>query len=261
MDDANIEAQGDNPMPENAKAADVKKGKSGVIKIAIIVVAIIFLIVLTRYLPIASYIMSMLEWTESLGVWGPVVVALFYIVACVFFIPGSIVTLGAGFLFGTVVGTITVSIGSTMGAAAAFLVGRFLMREMIEKKVEGNPKFAAIDKGVGEQGFKIVLLSRLSPVLPFILLNYAYGLTKVSFWEYVLASWIGMLPGTIMYVYFGSTAGQLAKIAAGEVEGGSARTIFFVIGLIITVVVVVLVTRTAQKALKDAVPGSPESAA
>jgi len=256
MDHANTDVPGNG----SAKGADVKKGKGGIAKIAIIVAVIISLIALTKYLPIASYIMSMLEWTENLGVWGPVVVALFYIVACVFFIPGSIVTLGAGFLFGTVVGTITVSIGSTMGAAAAFLVGRFLMREMVEKKVKGNPRFAAIDRGVGEQGFKIVLLSRLSPVLPFILLNYAYGLTKVSFWRYVLASWIGMLPGTIMYVYFGSTAGQLAKIAAGEVEGGSARTIFFVSGLIITVGVVVLVTRTAQKALKEAVTNSPQSA-
>jgi uncharacterized membrane protein YdjX (TVP38/TMEM64 family) len=198
--------------------------------------------------------MSMLRWTEGLGIWGPVVVVLFYIVACVFFIPGSVVTLGAGFLFGTVIGTVTVSIGSTMGAAAAFLVGRFLLRNTVERKVKGNPKFAAIDSAVGEQGFKIVLLSRLSPVLPFVLLNYAYGLTKVKFSHYVLASWIGMFPGTVMYVYFGSTAGQLAKIAAGEVEGGSAQTIFFAIGLVVTVGVVVLVTRTAQKALKQAIP-------
>ncbi len=251
---------------ENSKApgsdlasATKEKRKAGIAKITVIAVVIFTLIILMKYLPVADYIMAMLEWTEGLGVWGPVVVALFYIVSCVFFIPGSIVTLGAGFLFGTMIGTITVSIGSTLGAAAAFLVGRFLMRDMVERKVEGNPRFAAIDKGVGEQGFKIVFLSRLSPVLPFVLLNYAYGLTKVTFWRYVLASWIGMLPGTIMYVYFGSTAGQLAKIAAGEVEGGSARSIFFVIGLIITVAVVVLVTRTAQKALKEAVPESSRS--
>jgi uncharacterized membrane protein YdjX (TVP38/TMEM64 family) len=240
------------------KEERTKKGRGGVVKIAVIIAVIIFLFLLTRYIPIADYIMAMLKWTQGLGIWGPVVVALFYIFSCVFFIPGSIVTMGAGFLFGTLVGTITVSIGSTLGAAVAFLVGRFLMRDTIERKVEGNPKFAAIDRAVGEQGFKIVLLSRLSPVLPFVLLNYAYGLTKVTFWRYVLASWIGMFPGTVMYVYFGSTAGKLAKIAAGEVEGDSARTIFFIIGLIVTVFVVVLVTRTAQKALRDAVPGSAQ---
>jgi uncharacterized membrane protein YdjX (TVP38/TMEM64 family) len=233
---------------------DEIKGKSGVVKIVLILTVVAALLLASKFLPVTKYLTDLLTWTEGLGIMGPVVVALFYIVACVFFIPGSILTLGAGFLFGPVWGTITVSIGSTLGAAAAFLVGRFLLRDSIEKKLSGNHKFKAIDKAVGEQGFKIVLLSRLSPVIPFILLNYAYGLTKVSFWRYVLASWIGMLPGTIMYVYFGSTAGQLAKIASGDVKGGSAQTIFFAIGLVVTILVVVMVTRVAQKAFKEAVP-------
>ena len=231
-----------------------RSGNSGIIKIIIIIFAALGLFIASYFLPVTQYLTDLLKWTEGLGVMGPVVVAIFYVFACVFFIPGSILTLGAGFLFGPLIGTITVSVGSTMGAAAAFLVGRFMLRGPIEKKLAGHPKFSAIDKAVGEQGFKIVFLSRLSPVLPFVLLNYAYGLTKVSFWRYVLASWVGMMPGTIMYVYFGSTAGQLAKIASGEVKGGSAQTIFFAIGLIVTIGVVVMVTRVAQKAFIEAVP-------
>jgi len=240
-------------MGNSFNTKDESKG-GGVLKIVVILLIVAGLITATILLPITEYMTGLLEWTEGLGVLGPVVVALFYIFACIFFIPGAIITLGAGFLFGPILGTITVSIGSTMGAAAAFLVGRFFLRETIEKKIESNPKFSAIDKAVGDQGFKIVLLSRLSPVFPFILLNYAYGLTKVSFWRYVLASWIGMFPATVMYVYFGSTAGQLTKIAAGEVEGGSAQNIFYIIGLVVTIVVVVIVTRIAQKAFKEAVP-------
>ncbi len=252
MNDKALDAISANADLEGRDPEDQAGGKGGKIKALVVVTAAICLIVAAKFLPVAQYLTALLEWTDGLGYLGPVVVAAFYVVACVFLIPGSILTLGAGFLFGPVLGTVTVSIGSTLGAAAAFLVGRFFLRDSIEKRVAGNPRFAAIDKAVGDQGFKIVLLSRLSPVLPFVLLNYAYGLTKVSFWRYVAATWIGMLPATVMYVYFGSTAGQLAKIAAGEVEGGSAQTAFFVGGLVVTVVVVALVTRTAQKAFNEA---------
>jgi len=158
---------------------------------------------------------------------------------------------GGRLLFGVFGGTITVSIGSTLGACAAFLVGRTVARKWIAEKVEKNKKFAAIDKAVGEQGFKIVLLTRLSPIFPFNLLNYAFGLTKVPFWHYALASWIGMLPGTVMYVYFGSAARSLAAVAAGEIEGGAAQQLFFWIGLVATILVAMFVTHVARKALKE----------
>ncbi|KKL04544.1 hypothetical protein LCGC14_2615000 [marine sediment metagenome] len=144
------------------------------------------------------------------------------------------------------------SIGSTLGACGAFLVGRTVARRSIERKVAGNPKFAAIDEAVGRQGFKIVLLTRLSPVFPFIFLNYAYGLTKVPFWRYALASWIGMLPGTFMYVYLGSALGSLAEAVSGRQESSVAERVFFVAGLVMAVVVAVVVTRVARKALKTA---------
>jgi len=203
-------------------------------------------------LPVRQYLVDALEWTQSLGAWGPIFVALFYIVACVFLLPGSVLTLGAGFLFGVPVGLLSAWIGATLGACVAFLVGRTLARDWVARKVLRNPKFAAVDEAVGREGFKIVLLLRLSPVFPFNFLNYALGLTKVSFGEYALASLIGMLPGGLMYVYFGSAARSLADVAAGKVEGGWAGQVFFWVGLAATIIVAGFVTRLARKSLKEA---------
>jgi len=208
----------------------------------------------TIFLPVKDWLIRALDWTGGLGIWGPVFVASFYIVACVLLLPGSILTLGAGFLFKVIVGTITVSIGSTLGACAAFWVGRTIARNWIAGKVARNEKFAAIDEAVAQQGFKIVLLTRLSPVFPFNMLNYAFGLTKISFWKYALGSWIGMLPGTVMYVYFGAGLRSLADVAAGEVEKGATGKLFFWLGLIATIVVTVFVTRVARNALRHTVP-------
>ena len=197
---------------------------------------------------------------EGLGAWGPFAVALIYIPACVLFLPGSVLTLGAGALFGLVKETIAVSIGSTLGAALAFILGRTVARRWIEKRVASHPSFAAIDEAVGREGFKIVFLTRLSPVFPFNLLNYAYGLTRVKFRHYFLASWIGMLPGTIMYVYIGSALGSVAAIfSSGGRTKSTAEWVLYGVGLVATIVVTVFVTRVARRALKNAAPGTSDS--
>jgi uncharacterized membrane protein YdjX (TVP38/TMEM64 family) len=231
-----------------------KKARGWLKPVIIVAVLIGAIVAMGLLLPVTDSLRAVLEWAEGLGLWGPVVVVGIYIVACVLFLPGSVLTLGAGFLFGVVTGTITVSIGATLGACAAFLVGRTIARKSIEKKVAGNAKFAAIDQAVGREGFKIVLLTRLSPIFPFNLQNYAYGLTKVSLRNYALASWIGMLPGTLMYVYFGSTLKSLAEAAAGKEGKSTLETVFFIGGLVVALVVVVFVTRVARKALARAVP-------
>lgn len=204
-------------------------------------------------LPVKDYLAGLLQSIETVGPWGPVLLAGAYIVACVLFVPGSILTLGAGFLFGVVYGTVAVSVGSVLGATAAFLVGRTLLRSSIEKRIAAYPRFQAIDRAVGQQGFKIVLLTRLSPLFPFNLLNYAFGLTNVRLWQYVLASWIGMLPGTVMFVYLGSALKSLAEVAAGAPEGGAPQTVFFIVGLVMTIVATVVITRVARRALNEAV--------
>src|SRR5262249_61840093 len=141
--------------------------------------------------------------------WGRGLRARASLPATVFAVPGSLITLGAGAAFGLIRGTLAVSAGSTLGAAAAFLLGRTLARGWVEHKVANKPRFRALDQAIGAEGFKIVLLLRLSPVFPFNVLNYALGLTRVSFRSYLVASWIGMLPGTVMYVYLGAALGSL----------------------------------------------------
>ena len=227
-------------------------GERGPVQLLLLLVIAGALVAALWFLPVKQYLIGVLEWTKSLGAWGPVVVAAFYVVACLFFLPGSILTLGAGVLFGVPVGFLTVFIGANLGACIAFFIGRTIAREWVARKVSSSPKFAAIDEAVGKEGFKIVALLRLSPIFPFNLLNYALGLTRVSFRNYAIASLVGMLPGILMYVYFGSAARSLAEVAAGKVEGGMAGQIFFWVGLVATIGVALFVTRIARKSLKDA---------
>lgn len=191
-----------------------------------------------------------LEWCKNLGWPGYAVFALLYIAACVFFIPGTILTLGGGAIYGVAVGFVLVSVSSVLGASCAFLVGRYLARDAIARRVEGNARFQTIDKAVADEGWKIVFLTRMSPVFPFNLLNYGFGLTRVPFRHYFLASWIGMIPGTAMYVYIGSLAGELATLGAGERARTPAEWALFAAGLIATVLVTVYITKIARKALQ-----------
>jgi uncharacterized membrane protein YdjX (TVP38/TMEM64 family) len=194
-----------------------------------------------------------LDWIAQLGPWGPAIFIGLYIVASVLFIPGSVLTLGAGAVFGVVWGSIYVSIASTLAATCAFLIGRYLARDVIAKKIAGNERFAAIDKAVANEGWKIVGLTRLSPLFPFTLLNYAFGLTQVKLRDYVLASWIGMMPGTIMYVYLGS----LAQAATGDRARSTGEWLLYGVGLLATVIVTVFVTRLAKKALAKKITQQP----
>jgi uncharacterized membrane protein YdjX (TVP38/TMEM64 family) len=192
-----------------------------------------------------------LDWIRGLGPLAPIAFIAIYIAACVMFLPGSILTIGAGVIFGVVRGSIYVSIAATLGATAAFLVGRYFARDWIARKLDGNAKFKAIDEAVGKEGWKIVILTRLSPVFPFNLLNYAYGLTRVTLRDYFFASWAGMIPGTILYVYIGALSGDLA----GAAGSGSANTplgwVFKAVGLLATVAVVIYATRIGARALRE----------
>jgi uncharacterized membrane protein YdjX (TVP38/TMEM64 family) len=191
------------------------------------------------------------DFIESLGAIGVIVFIFIYVIATVLLISGAVLTLGAGLIFGVVKGSILVSIASVLAATAAFLVGRYLLRGWVEKQIEKQPKFKAIDTAVAKEGWKIVGLTRLSPVFPFVFLNYAFGVTKVSLKDYVLASWIGMMPGTIMYVYIG----YLPKIAA-EGNEDSLKLILNIVGIIATIAVTVYVTKIAKKALDTEIHSS-----
>jgi uncharacterized membrane protein YdjX (TVP38/TMEM64 family) len=226
------------------------RARLGAWKILIGAVALVTLIVLGRELGAA--IPRFAAWVDGLGVWGPAVFMIGYAAAVVAFVPGSILTLAAGAIFGLVAGTMYVFVAATVGAAAAFLVARHLARRSVEQRLTRSGRFATIDRAVGEQGLKIVFLLRLSPVFPFNLLNYALGLTRVRFLDYNLAS-IGMIPATLLYVYYGKLAGDVAALAGGAgVEKGVGYYAVLVLGLVATIVVTTIVTRTARRALREA---------
>ncbi|MEH2064393.1 MAG: TVP38/TMEM64 family protein [Nostoc sp.] len=192
-----------------------------------------------------------LHWIDNLGAVGAIAFIALYIIATVAFFPASILTLGGGVIFGAIWGSLYVFIGATLGATAAFLVGRYLARDWIARKIADHKKFAAIDQVVGREGLKIVLLTRLSPIFPFNLLNYAFGITGVSLKDYFIGS-VGMIPGTIMYVYLGSLAGNLAMIGTEtQPTNPTLQWAIRILGLFATVAVTVYVTQIARKALEE----------
>ena len=205
-----------------------------------------------KYFHVQDLLKAALDWIGKLGPWGPAIFIGLYIVATVLFVPGSVLTLGDGAVFGVALGSVCVSISATLGATAAFLVGRYLARDAIARKIQKREKFATIDRAVAEEGWKIVLLTRLSPVFPFTLLNYAFGLTRVKLSHYVLASWLGMIPGTVMYVYLGS----LVNVGAGHRQRTTGEWVLYGVGLLATVTVTVFVTRLAKKALAKKISSS-----
>ena len=205
-----------------------------------------------RALPIAQWLSTFNEWVGGLGAWGIAIFIVFYVIATILLVPGSALTVGAGFVFGLAWGLFAVSLGATTGAALAFLIARFVAREKITSMARKNENFRRIDGAIGEQGAKLVFLLRLSPLIPFNLSNYFYGLTAVKFWPYVLASWIGMLPGTLLYVYLGAVGRAGLQAGSGADSGRSPlEWIFLGVGLAATVAVTIWVTRIARKALKE----------
>src|SRR5947208_16042429 len=226
--------------------------KSALIRLIALVVFIIALFMAMRFLPVQPWLRDFNDWIGRMGVAGIFIFIIVYAVATVLLAPGAILTIGAGFAFALWKEFLAVSAGATLGAALAFLVARFIARQKIEAIAKGNGKFRKIDNAIGKQGAKLVFLLRLSPVIPFNLSNYLYGLTGVRFWPYVLASWIGMMPGTFLYVYIG-TAGKAAVLAAAgseAVQHGWHYWTFISVGLAATIIVTIWVTKIASDALR-----------
>lgn len=204
---------------------------------------------------IQGTLQNALNWIDSLGPVAPIVFIVMYVVITVSFLPASVVTLGAGAVFGIVKGVIFVFIGAMLGATAAFLIGRYLARDWVSQKVSGNRIFKAIYDAIEKEGRKIIFLVRLSPAFPFNLLNYGLGLTNVSLTDYVLGT-VGILPGTILYVYLGGVVGS----AASGQERSPAEWAFLVVGLVATFAVVFIVTKVARKSLQESIPETAQPA-
>ncbi len=219
-------------------------------RIVIAVAVIAGLVVLARQA--GQYVPALAEWVDGLGVWGPFAFILVYAVAVVAFVPGALLTLAGGAIFDLFWGTIYVFIAAVIGSSGGFLMARYVARGAVESRLGRNERFARLDRAIGEQGLKIVFLLRLSPAFPFSFMNYALGLTRVPFRDYLIAS-VGMLPGTVLYVYYGKLIGDVAALASGGApERDAGYYAVLGIGLAATIAVTALVTRIARRALAQA---------
>ncbi len=224
------------------------------ISLAVMVVGMLVAVVL---LPVAAWLTLGITWVETHPTLAWIAYVATYIVATVLVIPASILTLAAGFVFGLPLGVVLVSIGSVLGASAAFLVGRFFARDWVAKRIASLPRFRALDQATRHEGFVIVFLTRLSPLFPFNLINYGLALTSVRFKDYFLASWIGMLPATILYVYIGSVAKDLTELTSGGVQGGVVGRVLLFVGLAATVLLTIIITRKATRTLAQHLEREP----
>jgi uncharacterized membrane protein YdjX (TVP38/TMEM64 family) len=211
------------------------------------------LVVAARWLPLGAWLAELRGWVGSFGPLAVAVYVAIYVVAALLLVPGTLVTLAAGPLFGLWGGMAAVSVASTTAAALAFLIARYVARDAVARRARRDPRFEAIDRAIGAKGWRIVALLRLSPLFPYSIGNYLYGITAIRFWPYVAASWVAMLPATFLYVYLGH-AGALGLAAAGgaATAGDRGKLALTLVGLLATAVVTVYVTRIALRAVRAA---------
>jgi uncharacterized membrane protein YdjX (TVP38/TMEM64 family) len=226
----------------------------GAWKWAAVGVGVAAILVATRLLPLREWIVRLEGLVQGMGAAGMFLYGAVYVAAVVLFVPGIVLTLGAGFLFGLGWGIVVVSIASTIAAALAFLIARYLARGAVERLARKNPRFDAIDRAIGKEGWKVVALLRLSPLVPFSLSNYIYGLTSVRFTPYLVTSWAAMLPATLVYVYLGAAGRTIGE----KTPRSPWEWALLGAGLAATAAVTVLLRRVARKELaKEALEGTP----
>jgi uncharacterized membrane protein YdjX (TVP38/TMEM64 family) len=200
-------------------------------------------------LPLGYWAGAFVDWVREAGPAGVVVYAIVYVAATILLLPGALLTAGAGLVYGPIWGTVLVSPVSVAAATCAFLLGRTVARDRIARRIETDEKFRAIDAAIGRSGLRLVILLRLSTVVPFNLLNYALGLTTVRVRDYVIGSFVGMLPATILYVYVGSLVSNVSALSTGVQTGGPAGQVVYWVGLAATVAAAVVITRVAKRAI------------
>lgn len=220
---------------------------AGVILVAIVIMVII-------YVDVRTYLLSFFEWLDSLGAWAPLLFILFDFLVVILVLPGVFFTLGAGFLFGVVKGSFYVVIATTLGASVAFILSRYLFSERISRFFADHPRLNLIDEELSHQGWKLVLLTRLVPFFPFKLSNYYFGLTHFTFRDFFFGTLFGIIPITMINVYIGSLAADLATLGAHDATKSPFQWTMYGIGFIVTIVALIYITRHAKKALQHYIP-------
>ena len=208
--------------------------------------------------PVVEKLISFSGWARANPLQSIPIFVLVYVTVTVLMAPGWVLTVFGGYLYGWLIGTAVVSVASLLGAVAAFLAGRTLVREWVTERAQKFPRFSAIDKAIERRGFVVVFLTRISAVFPYNLLNYLYGITGIDLGRYTLATWLGMLPVVAMYVFAGATAEDILALARGETERGPAGIVIALVAAAAVVSVLVILTRTATRLLEeDLADGEP----
>lgn len=221
----------------------------------LVMVVIFLLLVYALYvLPIAEPVLALVDWAQDNRLAGAFVYLLCVVIATVLFVPGSGSMMIAGYVFGLGLGTIISALAISLGAQSAFLMGRFVARDWVEEKVSGSPRLVAIEAGLREEAFLIVVLTRLSLVIPFNLLNYAYGITSVRAGVHFLASALGMLIPVALYVYLGTLARDIGEILSGAATPSAMGYWIAGAGVIAIIVLTWVMHRAATRALERHLP-------
>jgi len=201
-------------------------------------------------LPIADWLDTAAEWNSSHPVAGVVLYLLGCVIAAVLFLPGSLIAMSGGYLYGMPLGLAMAALGGALGAIVAFLNGRMFGRGWAVARLAGHPRLQALDKALYEQSFIIVMLTRLSVVIPYSVLNYLYSVTAVKKVPYMVASTIGLIPMMVLWAYVGTLAKNFDEILSGDLNSGAAGKYMFLVGLVAVIIVVVVMHKTASRVLR-----------
>jgi uncharacterized membrane protein YdjX (TVP38/TMEM64 family) len=214
--------------------------------------ALLLILVLSALLlPVESIISAIQNWAEVNESSAVLIVAACIALGTLIFLPTSLITMLAGFLFGLAPGFLVAWIGGMIASVIAFWISRSFARSWIERKIQRNTIFIAIDRAIQRKGFLVVLLTRLVMVLPYPALNYSHGLTGVSLKDYLAATAIGAIPPVFLFTYLGTTVSDIAAIINGEVRLEGADMLIGLGALAIVVGIVLVIVRVAGKILRE----------
>lgn len=219
-------------------------------KFVVLIVGLVVLLGLALVFPVVDWLRVAVEWIQANPSYSWPLFVVLYATATVLMLPGSVLTLAAGYVFGLSTGFVIISISSVLGATLAFLTGRYFARDWVLSKLQGIPRFRALDAAIGQHGALVVFLTRLSPIFPFNLLNYALGLTQVRLLTYVLVSWVGMMPGTLLYVYLGQAGSDLTALFSGQIGDSEYGALLFYFGLAASLLLVIAIARYSGRLLE-----------
>jgi uncharacterized membrane protein YdjX (TVP38/TMEM64 family) len=231
------------------KRASNRPSRDG--RLGVAVVGLVLVVTLAWFLPVTEWTIALAEGIRGAGATGVLIFVAIYVAAEVALVPGALLTMAAGFAYGPLDGLLVASPASVLAATTAFVLGRTALRGWVRKKIAGSPTTRALDRAIGHNSFTLILLLRLSPVIPFNVLNYMLGVSDVPIGRYMIASFVGMLPGTWLYVYLGSLATTAAGLTHAQGGGGPARLTLTIAGLLATVLAVLFITRAARRMLDE----------